>query len=432
MGEANGGYWILDAGDFRMIPYGWQVLKRIIKSRTLAIETPYSLMGYELPIQPIPIPANIRVILFGDSGLLEWLSHEDPDFNDLFKIRADVKPFVEYSPEQVGAFGDWIDWFTNEEKIISPLKDAVGAIIEHAGRLADHQERLSTDFGALETTIKQAALIARTENADKITRAHVGRALKENFWRSNLPYEYLQEAVKEGTILVLVSGEEIGQINGLYVMARGTISFGSPARITSQVNLGKPEFNNIQYNSGLGGKILGKGGETVIALYKGRYVQDIPDAIEKYISFEQTYNIVDGDSASLAQYVCLLSKIAEVPIQQSIAVTGSLDMHGRVQPIGGVNEKIEGFFDACRVCGELTGEQGVVIPVQNKKHLMLRDDVVKAVNERKFHVWSVETPDEAIKILTGMDPKKFDAKVKKRVRQFANRARVFMKSGGSR
>lgn len=427
--RANGGFLILNVRDLLVNPQLWEMLKRVIKSKQLTFETPLSFMGYEQSaLQPIPIPIRLRVILFGSRQLLGLLAHYDEEFLNLFGIRAEIAPFVERSGEQVGAFGAWMKWFTDEEKILSPSKDAIGALVEHAGRLAENQEHLSTDFGVLESLIKEAALKAEEEEAGEIKRSHVEKVLRDRFWRSSFVYEHMQDLVREKTFLVAVKGNRVGQINGLYVSSRGDISFGFPSRITTQISLGKPGFSHIQYDSGLGGSILGKAGRTLEGLLEGKYARDVPIAVKIFNSFEQSYNIIEGDSASLAQFLCMVSQISDVPLKQSIAITGSVNLHGDIQPIGGVNEKIEGFFDVCR-CEGLTGEQGVAIPWQNRKNLMLRRDVVDAVHEKRFHIWTVETIGGAIELFTGMPEEKFDAQVREQLQGFWKRSRALMRSG---
>ncbi len=430
LAKANDGFLILNVRNLLMIPGLWELIKRTIKTQCIKIETLASFAGYDPPpLQPIPIPFNARVVVFGDPTLMELLIHYDEEFLNLFKIRAEVMPFVERSREQVAAFGAWIQWQTKREKEPDFSKSGVAALIEHAGRIAHNgngsQNDLSTDFAALETVIKEAALHAKKEYAKNISREHVERALKEMFWRSDLAYQLSQKMVEDGTILISCGGKAVGKINALAVSSRGDITFGFPSRIVAQVSLGALGFVNIQYDVGLGGKFLNKAGKTIEGLLRGQFARTIPLAISVFVSFEQAYSMIDGDSASLAQYLVTISQIAEVPLEQGIAVTGSLNLHGDIQPIGGVNTKIEGFFDVCVRCGGLSGKQGVIIPWQNKNDLMLRPDVVNAVREKRFHVWAVQTIDEAIEIFTGMKATRVRDRVVKSLENFSRIAKEF-------
>ena len=304
--------------------------------------------------------------------------------------------------------------------------------MEHAGRLAGDQRHLSTNISRIEPIIKEASVLAEEECAKTIGRRHIEKALHEQFWRSNFYYERMQELVKDGTFLIKVSRKKrSGQINGLHVSGIGNVLFGFPSRIGAQANLpGRPGINHLEYDMKLGGEILGKAGLIVEGVHKGKYLRKIkvPFAAEARICFEQSYTMIDGDSASVAQFLCLASEIAQIPIRQDRAVTGSLDLHGNIQPIGGVNEKIEGFFDVCKKVGSLSGEQGVVIPWQNRKNLMLRPDVVLAVTEGKFHVWAVRTLDEAIELFSDMPARQFNAKVQRRYKEYAQNMKDFLDS----
>ena len=428
--RANGGFLVLNLQDLIEKPHLWFLLKRFVKTRKHSFETLMSLAGYEQSsLQPMPIPLTMRVVLFGSCELLELLSFYDPDFSDLFRIRAEVVPYLERNKEHVSLLAKWAHGFTNAEQILSLEPEGVAAVVEHAGRLAGDQRHLSTDIPRIELVIKEASILAEEECVKTIGRHHVEKALHEQFWRSNFFYECMQKLVKDGTLLVTVSKKKrIGQGNGLHVTERGDIYFGGLSRIGARVNLGKPGINHIEYDAKLGGDILGKGGMIVEGAHKGKFMQNFPFPVEARICFEQSYGMVDGDSASILQYMVLASEVAQIPIKQSLAVTGSLDLHGNIQPIGGVNEKIEGFFDVCRAVGRLSGEQGVVIPWQNRKNLMLRPDVVLAVTEGKFHVWAVRTLDEVAELFSDMPARVFNAKVQKSYEEYARKLKDFLDS----
>lgn len=405
--EANGGFLVVSAHDIVTVPGVWLLLKRYIKNQELTFETVATLNGwrdYSVPLSPLPIPLRLRVIVYGDRHLLSLLSRFDSEFSDLFRLRAEVLPFVERSETQVVNYGAWMKWFTDERRLCSPSEGAVSACLAYAERLTERHGRLSTDFAELESVIEEAALYAEKENAPAISEAHMQSALKERFWRASFGYELMQERVRDKELLLSVSGEETGQINGLFVAETGSgVRFGFPMRVTSSVNVGKPNVVNIHHAAKMSGSIYQKADLTVQGLLKRMFAQKFGLALEVFFNPEQTYDFVDGDSASLAEFLVLLSSIAEVPLKQGFAVTGSLNLHGKIQPIGGAPRKIEGFFDACKAIGELDGTQAVVIPLQNKSNLTLREDVIKAVEDGKFSIFAVGDLKEAVEIFTGME-----------------------------
>ncbi|HEY4486316.1 MAG TPA: ATP-binding protein [Candidatus Paceibacterota bacterium] len=424
--EANGGFLIMDASDFLSVPDLWVIAKRALKSRQITFENPLSIRGLDTNrLHPKPIPLSIRVVLFGPAWILHFLEQYDDEFGSLFKFRGEILSRVPRKPEYVSAFGAWMQDFSLRNGSAPLAPGALARLVEHAGRLCDSQKDMATDFGSYETIVRHAELLRHRGNEKNIEAKHIDRALQEQFWRSDFYYESMQELVRDGVFLISVKGLKVGQINGLYVARVGSIAFGFPARIGARVNIGKPGLNHIEYDTKLGGNILGKGGMIVEGAHKGKFMQRVPFPVEAHICFEQSYNMVDGDSASVAQYACLASEVARIPIRQSIAVTGSLDLHGNIQPIGGVNEKIEGFFDVCKKVGPLSGEQGVVIPWQNKKDLMLRRDVVAAITKGKFHIWAVRTLNEAVSILTGMPANQFNAKVQESYNEYAKKMKAF-------
>lgn len=427
LARANGGYLIVDVKDLFSVAGLWLLLKRCVRQQEVTIETPYSLAGLDAPpLQPVSIPLNVRVILFGSRWMLEYLEAVDGnEVSDLFKIRADIAPFVARTAAQTQAYARWAVHLTEHETLPPLSRDALGALMEHASRLAEHQGRFSTDFERLETVIRQAAIFAlkeKKESSAAITETHIRRTLREQFWRSGFVYEYIQNAIRDGTILVETRGAEVGQVNGLYVLSRHGALFGFPTRITASVNMGRPGIINIHRASNLGGDIFDKADRTVQAVLKNRFAQDTPLSLEAHLSFEQTYGMVDGDSASLAEFFAILSSIADMPIQQCVAITGSMDLRGSVQPVGGVNEKIEGFFDCLKAQKALTAGCGVVIPRQNAAHLMLRDDIVESAARGEFAVWAIGTLDDGVRILTGVHPQEVYTAARDRLRTFSKNA----------
>ena len=432
--EANGGVLVVDAHDLLVVPGLWEVVKKYIRTQTLSLETRMSLMGYDAEqMHPLPIPFRTRVVLFGERWLMDLLANVDMEFRALFRARAEMKPFVERSPEQIAAYARRLQEETDRQVARSLSREGLARLIEYAGRIVQSQERLSTDFDALRTILSEAALNAKRGNAPEITDAHVAKAIKDRIWRADFYHTYLQERIGDQTYLVSVTGAKTGQINGLVITEQNDIMFGFPSRITAVASMGQPGFVNIHRAAKLAGTTLTKADETMRGLLEKTFAQDFPLSCRITFAFEQTYGPIDGDSASLAEYLVMLSSISGLPLRQDIAITGSANIHGDVQPIGGVNEKIEGFFDICVLFGGLTGTQGVIIPWQNKRDLMLRDDVVAAIREERFSVFAVETMDAAVEILFGRAPEEVYEKTKEALRSYSDKARAYSHgaSGGN-
>ncbi len=416
--KANGGYLILNVQDLLSSPDLWMFVKRVIKRQEITIETPYSLRGLQqLPLQPQAIPSDVRVILFGPSYLMGLLNQHDNEFAQLFQIRAELLHTVLRTPAQVCAYGDWLKRISKTATGFAITPHARCTLIEYAGRLSNHQERLSTNFAILKTLITEADVYRASNDSLSITDAHVQRALQQHSWRSSASYDRMHENIRESMRLIDVKGKRVGQINGLVVYGGNSGIFGSPSRITSRVSFGKRGVINIQRDAQLAGKYLLKADQTVRGLLKSTFAKKAPLALDIHFSFEQIGG-VDGDSASLAEYIVILSSMSGVPITQEIAITGSINLHGDVQPIGGVNEKIEGFFDACNSLGPLTGTQGVIIPHQNKVNLMLRNDVVQKIKDGMFHVYAIDTLEQGIELLMNMSANSVNKKVKKELKKF--------------
>lgn len=400
---ANGGYIIIQAKDIFTKSFAWEGLKRALLNHKLQIENigEHSGLITTTSLNPDPIPLNVKVILIGNLNIYQLLYHYDEDFSKLFKIKADFDVEMDYNLENMTRLASFIHTHCKEQDLRHFDRKAVAKIVEYSIRLAGHQNKLSTRFNQQVEIIYEADTWAKMMNDDLVTEKHVIKAIKEKDYRNNLYEEKLQESIDEGTILIDTEGKKVGQVNGLAVYNLGQHSFGKPSRITATTFVGQNGIINIERESKMSGKIHNKG-VYILGGYLGqKFAQTHPLTLTAHLAFEQSYGGVDGDSASSTELYALLSSLAEVPIDQGIAVTGSVNQKGEIQPIGGVNEKIEGFYEVCKNKG-LTGNQGVLIPHQNVKNLMLKDEVIEAVEKGKFHVYAVKTVEEGIEILTGM------------------------------
>jgi len=406
--KANGGFLLIDARKLLLQPYAWDSLKRALASKTIKIESPSEETSFTtISLDPMPIPLDVKVILTGDEELYELLSERDPDFSDYFKVEADFGVVMDRTEENEIEYAKLIGSLSKKKRLRSLNKQAVGRVIEHASRLADDSEKLTAHIASIGDLLREADYWASKSNAKQIGKNHIIAAIAAQTYRSDRINKAMLEQIDKGTILMDVSGERIGQINGLVVYNFSRNSFGKPARITTQVRMGTGEFVNIEREVDMSGPIHTKGVLILQALLSNRFAKHKPLSLSASIVFEQSYGGVDGDSASSTEYYCLLSAIAELPIKQSIAVTGSINQFGEIQPIGGVNEKIEGFFEVCKYNG-LTGKQGVVIPRTNISNLMLKEEIVEAVENGMFHIYAVDTVDDGIEILTGVPAGKPD------------------------
>jgi len=401
--RANGGYLILDALKVLASPMAWEALKRALQFRQVRIESPAQTLGYAstVSLEPEPIPLDVKVILMGDRRLYYLLAQGDPDFNELFKIAADFDDEFVRDDETTAKYARLIAAMSKREGLLSLDRAAVCRVVEHAARLAGDAERVTAQMRAVVDLLQEADHYARREPAELVSAAHVQRAIDAQVYRADRVRTQMRDEMLRNIVLVATEGTEVGQVNGLSVLSLGTFSFGRPSRITARAHMGKGEVVDIEREVELGGPLHSKGVLILAGFLRGRYAQGHPLSLGASLVFEQSYGGVDGDSASSAELYALLSAIAGVPVKQSFAVTGSVDQVGEVQAIGGVNEKIEGFFDLCAARG-LTGEQGVLIPRANVKHLMLRQDVVDAVAAGKFAVYPIATVDEGIEVLTGV------------------------------
>ena len=400
--RANGGYLILDARELLTQPYSWEGLKRVLRAKEVRIESLSQALSLvsTVSLEPESIPMDVKVVLIGERLLYYLLYQYDPDFGELFKVEADFSSKMPRSPENNQAYARLIATMARREDLMPFDRGAVARIIEHNARLAGDSKKLSTHLLSTADLLREADYWAREAGNGAVTREDVQKTIDSQIHRADRLRDRIQEQIERGTILIDTEGEHTGQINGLSVISMGNYSFAQPSRITARVRMGKGEILDIEREVDLGGPIHSKGVLILTGFLGAHYAEERPLSLSASLVFEQSYGGVDGDSASLGELCALLSELAEVPIKQSLAVTGSINQHGAVQPIGGVNDKIEGFFDVCKARG-LTGDQGVIIPATNVQHLMLRDDVVEAVAQDQFHIYPVETADQGLELLTG-------------------------------
>jgi lon-related putative ATP-dependent protease len=401
--RANGGFLVLDALKVLQQPYAWDGLKRCLKSGRVRIESLSELIGLTSTVQlePEPMPLDLKIVLIGERLVYYLLSQYDPDFPALFKINADLESEIERNPANTVAYARLIATLARREQLRPLSAPAVARVIEHAARLASDAQRLSTQTQPLDDLMREADHAAATAQVERIEREHVEAALAAHRHRHERIQERYQEQILRGQILVDTTGEHVGQVNGLAVIVLGESTFAHPVRITATVRVGEGEVIDIEREVKLGGPIHSKGVLILSSFMAARFGLRLPLSLKASLVFEQSYGGVEGDSASVAELAALLSAVADVPLKQSLAVTGSVNQFGVVQPVGGINEKIEGYFDICAARG-LTGEQGVLIPAPNAVHLMLKPEVVQAVRDGKFRIWAVGTVDEALELLTGL------------------------------
>lgn len=406
--RANGGFLLIDARKLLLQPYSWDSLKRALASKEIKIEAPSEDTSFStISLDPQPIPLDVKVVMTGDAELYDLLSERDPDFSDYFKVEADFGMIIDRTDENEVEYAKLIGSLTKKKNLRSLNKQAVARVIEYSSRLADDSEKLTAHVSSISDLLKEADYWARKSKASQIGKNHVDQAIKSQIYRSDRVNRAMLEQIDKGTILLDVKGERVGQINGLVVYNFTRNSFGKPTRITTQVRLGRGEFINIEREVAMSGPIHSKGVLILQALIANRFAKRSPLSLSASIVFEQSYGGVDGDSASSTEYYCMLSAIANLPIKQSLAVTGSINQFGEIQPIGGVNEKIEGFFEVCKYNG-LTGKQGVIIPRTNVVNLMLREDVLEAVENGQFSIYAIDDVDDGIELLTGIPAGKAD------------------------
>ncbi len=401
--NANGGYLLINALDILTNPGVWPALKRALKTRELRMEDPYEQFGLIAPqgLRPQAMPLNVKVFIIGDNYLYQMLSRFDEDFWEVFKVKADFDYEIDRTDDNMVHFAAFISGCCEKCELHHFDPEGVARVIEHASRLVSDKNKLTSRFAVVRELVQEADYWANKDGASLVSGKHVESAINERYHRHNLPDEHIREMIREGTLMIDIKGSVIGQINGLSVYSLGDVAFGKPSRITCRTYLGRGGVINIERESQLSGPLHNKG-VYILSGYMGwKYAQSTPLSLSASICFEQSYEGVDGDSASSTELYALLSSIAGIPIKQNIAVTGSVNQNGEVQAIGGVNQKIEGFFRVCQAKG-LTGDQGVMIPESNRSNLMLKPEVVNAVSSGKFHIYAVRTIDEGIELLTGV------------------------------
>ena len=401
--RANGGYLVLEALDLLRWFFSYEALKRCLKNGEIKIEDPAEMFGLitTRTLQPQPIPLNIKIILIGDPYIYQLLYAYDEDFHKFFKIKAHFDSRMRKTDDHVQKFCELVAGYCQDQKLMPLHKTGMARLIEYAQELAGHQGKLTLQLEEVKDALKEANYWARTNTHEVVFGTDVEKAIQEQIYRVDLPEEKLQEFIDEGMLFIETAGQVVGQMNGLSVYALGDHAFGRPSRITATVSLGKEGVVTIDREAQLAGNIHNKGVLILAGFLKSRFAQDKPLTLSASLCFEQSYGMIEGDSASMAELVTLLSALAEVPLAQNIAMTGSVSQRGESQPIGGVNWKIEGFYKVCKARG-LDGTQGVIIPKANVQDLMLKKEVVDAVKDGKFHVWAIGTVDEALELLTGL------------------------------
>jgi lon-related putative ATP-dependent protease len=437
--RANGGYLILEALDLLRWYFSYEALKRCLKNGEIKIEDPMEMFGLitTRTLQPQPVPLNIKVILIGDPYVYQILYIYDEDFHKFFKIKAHFDWRMRKNDDHVQKFCELVAGYCQEQQLMPLHKTGMARLIEYAGELAGHQQKLTLQLMEVLDALKEANYWARSNTHDVIFGSDVEKAIQEKTYRADLPEEKMQEFIDEGMLFIETEGAVVGQINGLSVYGLGDHVFGRPCRITASVSLGKEGVVAIDREAQLAGNIHNKGVLILAGYLKSRFAQDKPLTLSASLTFEQSYGMVEGDSASMAELVTLVSALAEVPLAQNLAMTGSVSQRGEAQPIGGVNWKIEGFYKVCKARG-LDGKQGVIIPKANVQDLMLKKEVVDAVQDGKFHIWAVGHADEALELLTGVpagqrrpdgtfEPDTVNAKVDQKLRQMMELARELMK-----
>jgi len=439
--KANGGYLIIDARKLLFQPYAWDTLKRTLQSGEIRIESlerALSLIS-ATSLEPEPIPLNLKLILMGEPVIYYLLSEYDPEFHDLFKIAADFDQSVSREDSDHD-YARLLATIARREKLRPLSQNAVARVIEQSSRMTGDAEKLLTHLRSIKDLLTESDYWADSNGHEHITNSDVQQAIDHKTHRLDKVREKLYENIHRGTVLIDIEGKVTGQINGLTVLQLGEFSFGQPCRITATTRLGTGKVVDIERETELGGAIHSKGVLILSSFIAARYSRKTPFSIAASLVFEQSYGHIEGDSASLAELCAILSSLAQIPLRQDLAITGSVNQLGNVQPIGGVNEKIEGFFDVCAKKG-LTGTQGVIIPATNIKHLMLRWDVVHAAQSGQFNIYAITTVDDAIELLTGMEagtvneqgvyqPGSFNALVEAQLLQFTKIKKEFIRKSG--
>ncbi|PUU93768.1 MULTISPECIES: Lon protease family protein [Halanaerobium] len=418
--RANGGFLILHAKDLLTNPFCWDTLKRALINQEITVEN----IGEQyrsvpiITLKPEAVELDLKIIMIGSPYIYYLLYNFDEEFSELFKIKADFDTEMNRNKENIAKFADFISSVINRDQLKEFSAEAVAAMIDFSSRLTGDREKLSTKFNEIIEVLYESDVWADSYGEEVVSASSVKKAIDEKEMRSNLLEEKIQEQIDREHLLLDVSGQEVGQINGLSVYQAGNYSFGRPARITARSYLGKEGVINIEREAKMSGRIHSKGVMILTGYLGGKYAQDTPLSLTASIAFEQSYGGVDGDSATCAEVVALLSSLSGLSIRQDIAITGSMNQKGIVQPIGGVNEKIEGFFKVCQAKG-LTGEQGVIIPGRNLDNLMLDEEVLAAIKNNKFNLYSIEEIDQALEIMLAEEAEKVHKAVKEKLEEYA-------------
>ena len=439
--RANGGFLVVRVEDLLTNFQSWEGLKRALRDEKLAIEELGERLGFVATksLRPEPTPLDIKVVVIGEPLYYYLLLRLDLEFKELFKVKADFDSRMDKSEANLKDYAAVICSMCGKENLKHLKNDALAKIVEHSSRLAGDQEKLSTLFADIADILREANFWAEEERASLIEAKHVEKTVEQRVYRSNLIQQRINEMIEKGMIIIDTESEEIGQVNGLAVIDLGDFAFGQPTRITASVGVGREGIIDIERESKLGGRLHTKGVMILNGYITEKYVRDVPLSLSARLVFEQSYEEVEGDSASSTELYTILSRLADAQIKQGIAVTGSVNQKGEVQAIGGVNEKVGGFFEVCRIKG-LNGKQGALIPASNVRNLMLKEQVVEAVNAGKFHIYPVSTIDEGIEVLTGLkagkrledgsfEPDSLNDRVQKRLITLAEKLRDFTKGG---
>ena len=438
--RANGGYLILGAIELLKNQFSYDGLKRVLQSGSILIEETGQRLGVASTktLVPQPIPLNVKVILVGDHEIYQALYTQDPDFGILFKVKAHFDDSIERNDQNQKTYGSFVHSLCEREELNHLEAPALAKVVEYGSRLAEDQTKLSTKFPEIADLVREANFYATQDGTKIVKDVHIKKALDEKVYRSNLLDEKIKEMIERGIILIDTAGAQVGQVNGLSVISLGDFDFGQPSRITASLGLGRRGIIDIERESRMGGQTHTKGVMIISGYLENKYAHDKPLSLSCRLVFEQSYGGVDGDSASSTELYAILSALSELPIKQNLAITGSVNQKGEVQAIGGVNEKIEGFYKTCKVKG-LKGDEGVMIPRSNVQHLMLNEEVVEAVRRGRFHIYPVGTIDEGIEILTGVnagqlktdgtyDPGTVNYKVNKRLAEMTQRLAALVSS----
>jgi len=401
--KANGGYLIVPVEGLLRNPFSYDGLKRALRSGNIVIEELEERYGFisTKSLKPQPIPLNVKVILIGDPYLYQQLLSLDMDFTELFKVKAEFDTTMDRTEENVQQYAAFVCTLCQKENLKHLDGSGLAKLVEYSSRLAEDQQKLSTRFAEVADIVREANFYTAQENSSPVTGKHVKKAIEEKIYRSKLIQEKIQEMIKRGILLIDTDTEKVGQVNGLSVMGLGDFAFGNPSRVTASVGLGREGVIDIEREAKMGGPIHTKGVLILSGYLNEKYARDKPLSLSARLVFEQNYGGVEGDSASSTELYAILSALSGLPIKQNIAVTGSVNQKGEVQAVGGVNEKIEGFFEVCKAKG-FTGNQGVMVPESNVQNLMLKEEIVDAVKAGRFHMYSVRTIDEGMEVLTGV------------------------------